>query len=361
MKSFFKVVLVPGLGLLLVVLALIWCGRELRLVFFGEHTEARVVAMLLVRSTGTDLMRSTVTDITMQTPDGRRVFARFKDDQAIEGWVDLSGTVSSSPDRTGEMAGLQQMKPDWQQMVTQASKGDASVLRGILKREGRRSGDPDRIVAIGRTDRVEGWFGLADLPEGFDVDHGGLVPKGPAMTSGLGWIQISARFDRSDLAALDASRGELMKDYRYVKEGYDVQTTKRDFYLYAEPRSTEFRPVFQYSAGGRIITQISHIGRYGGPTLALQLFGPADVYFDPKKPEDSVLLAHVGPLEGRFLDWFSRVCEGLFGQWGGPAVVAFVGVCFLIAGLVHASLLFFPSRHLGTYVDPTAAGKREGG
>ena len=58
------------------------------------------------------------------------------------------------------------------------------------------------------------------------------------------------------------------------------------------------------------------------------------------------LIANPGKPDGDWLGWFSRVCEGTFGQWGSGSLIFLVGSLFFFTGLAFISIAIFPSKTL---------------
>jgi hypothetical protein len=230
---------------------------------------------------------------------------------------------------------------DLARVVSDSVRGEAEILRWALLREARRAEDPRRVVRIEKTETIRGYFDQETLPVVMTLRDGELVmdPNGgePADT-----VTIRAVFDRTDPAVIQKSKGDSLVSYEYVRNGEPFTPEKRNFFLFAEPYSTQFRPVFGFEANGKPLARLSHIGRHGGPTLALQLFGNCRVFYDPKNPAEAILTALAGPVNGDPLGWFSRLCEGVFGQWGSTALIVIAGGTFFFVGLVFLSLVLIP-------------------
>jgi hypothetical protein len=215
----------------------------------------------------------------------------------------------------------------------------------VLLRESRRSEDPLRVVRIEKTETIHGFFGLGIIPPVLSLANGRPAPGDPGQTGPeAGVVMIRAVFDRSDPALVDQNKGETMMRYEHLREGQTFTPAKQDFFLFSEPYATQFFPVFGFEANGLPVARLSHIGRHGGPTLALQLFGPGVVYFDPKQPSDAILTADPGPVGGDPLGWFSRLCEGIFSQWGSTALIAIAGLAAVLTGLLLISLHLIPPK-----------------
>ena len=330
MPRVLRLLILPAVGLVFLLAAFLWSQRELSLRFLGEPAEGRIVGMVLERESGSDLLAALRTDLVLVSADGTRHVATYLDrrpDAATDAWL------ASAP---AELA----------RVVSDAALGDATRVRWALQREARRVADPLRIVRIERTDTLSAWLDLPAVPEVLAYADGRVrlpAPDAPAPAE----VRIHAVFDRSDLAAVEARKGESLTDYAYERAGVAHTPAKRDFFLHAEPYQTQFRPVFAYTAAdGSSVARLSHIGRHGGPTLALRLFEPCRVYFDPAAPANAVLTALPGPIDGNPLDWFSRLCEGVFAQWGATALIALAGCLFIATGALLASLALFPSKKI---------------
>lgn len=324
-----KLLVFPALGLALLALAWFWSAREIRLRATGNAVEGRVAGLVLERDVRNDLVTGITSDVVLQRADGGHVAARSVDGELLEiTMTDPSGQrVTTTP------------PAELLQMLDDVTDGGADLVRRALLREERRGESPDRIVRIERTDTVDGWFGLPVVPTIMGVERGRpSLPQPPPSRA-----VVRTVFDQTDQAALDRNKGESLVSYSFALDGTEVTPSKRDFVLQSEPYATMFRPVFVYESDGRQVARLSHIGRHGGPTLALRLHLPCLVYVDPADPTEAFLMADPGPFDLRDpLGWFSRYCEGLFAQWGGTALVILAGLVCIATGLVVVSLVLRP-------------------
>jgi hypothetical protein len=175
------------------------------------------------------------------------------------------------------------------------------------------------------------------------VDKGKVIPD---VNAAPGVVSIRAVFDQSNPTQVKRNKGDSMLEYRQTRNGDEFTPAKKDFILFCEPYTTEFRPVFRHESEERSLAGISHIGRRGGPTLAIRLFGSCWVFRDPMNPESAVLIADPGKPDGAWLAWFSRLCEGTFSQWGAGALIVFVGGACILIGLLAITLVLKPSKGL---------------
>ncbi len=340
----------PLVGLAFLLAAFFWGQREFKLRFFGESAEGRIVGMVLQRADNADLLTGLDIDLRLSLASGQQITARYANGVLTRATADDEGNKHASAD-----ALVAELSAELRRVLSEAASGDATVIRWALQREGRRSDDPRRVLRIEKTETVSGWFGVPILPEVLDWHEGRLQLRNEAISpetakvpayNEKGIVRIHAAFDRSDLNAVQAQKGETLVSYSYELNGESIVPTRKNFFLYAEPYTTEFRPVFAYNHAGKGVARLSHIGRQGGPTLALRLFEPCLVYVDPQKPEQAVVTAVPGPVAGAPLTWFSRLCEGIFAQWGTVALIAFAGTMFIVVGLLYVTLSIWPSKRI---------------
>lgn len=313
MRKSLSLLVFPIAGVLLLSLAVLWSARELRLVLTGERAAGSIVGMVLERADGVDLVSGIDTVVVLQQADGQR----FE-------WASRDGAV---------LRGSPQGQDELERIAQDALTGNADILRRLLLRESRKGDDPARVVRIERTDKVAGYWGLDQLPAKLEVVDGRPVSVGRPSEV----VTVRTVFDGRDEAKVESEKGETLVEFEQTRDGVPVTPKRRDFLLAAEPYTTQFRPVFVYPANGETHVGVSHIGRHGGPTLALRLHNPCRVFFDPQNPAEAVLMADAGPLDGDFLAWFSRWCEGLFSQWGSTALIVIAGLACLLVGLVLVS------------------------
>jgi hypothetical protein len=327
MKRLFPSLLFVGVGLALLFASYTWCKRELNLRLHGQPAAGRIVGMALTRPTHTDLLTGIDTRLVLTLADGTRVVADYRD-HVLQ--------APPSADLAGKLAPV----------LSDAVGGQADIVRWTLLRESRRPDDPHRVVRIEKTETIHGYFNLPKLPPLLGWRDGRLVLDPLPAGSQAGTVRIHGDFDYRNPASVKANKGDSLVAYDYQRLGASFTPEKRNFFLFAEPYATQFRPVFAFTANGQAVARLSHVGRHGGPTLALRLFGECRVYYDPRNPTEAVLLAHIGPGQGEWLAWFSRLCEGIFAQWGSAALIALAGLLFIGTGLLFLSLLLFPSKHL---------------
>lgn len=337
----------PALGLALLLLAWIWSAREVRLLARGTAIEGRIAGMVLDREGGSDLITGIESLLVFQRANGERLTAISKDGV-------LTSVKTLAPGGTEAAVALDALDSILGEaelgVLEDARTGNAESIRWALMREARSSGTGRQIVRIERTDTVDGYFGLGEVPRVLTVRAGR-----PFMEEQMpGRAVVRAVFDQAAIAGNGGQQGEALIDYSFTLDGREMMPKKRDFLLAAEPYTTQFLPVFIYGAEGSQVARISHVGRQGGPTLALRLHRPCRVYFDARDPTDAVLMADVGPAErDNLLGWFSRYCEGLFAQWGSTALMVLAGLSCLLTGLMLISLAVWPGR--------TGAPSHEGG
>lgn len=344
MKNVLRFSVLPVIGLFLLVVFFYWSGRDLRLRFFGQPAEGRIVGMALQRADGTgDLVTGLETDLALTLADGEILKAHFRND-AFESAVLISPGGTSCNLSASELQGGS-IGSEMARVVSDALRGDAEILRWALLREGRRPEDPRRVVRIQKTETIRGHFDLQAIPVGMSLQDGWLVLDGPdGEPAPVETATIRAVFDRSDPAMLQKNKGDSMVSYESLRDGEAFTPERKNFFLYAEPYGTQFLPVFGFDAEGKTVARLSHIGRHGGPTLALQLFGGCRVFYDPQNPSEAILTAVPGAVNGDPLGWFSRLCEGTFSQWGSGSLILLAGLVFLLTGLLFISLVVFRSK-----------------
>jgi len=232
-------------------------------------------------------------------------------------------------------------------ILDEVVSGNAESVRWALLREGRRAPEPKRVVRVERTEVISGYTDVPKVPQVFGVKDGRLqLNRDKTASPYSGTIRIHAVFDVTDPELVKSQRGDSLIEYSYERNGAVTTPEEKDFFLFAEPHSTRFNPIFAFEVNGLAVARLSHIGRHGGPTLALRLYKPGRVYYDPAHPEQAVVTAIAGPVGDDPLGWFSRYCEGLFGQWGSTALIAIAGLLFVFTGIFFISLVAFPSRKM---------------
>lgn len=328
---------------MLLLLALLWSERELKLRFLGEPTKGQLVGMVLQRQDHSDLLTSIETELVATLANGDEIHTTYRDYELV--------TADFLPRGAREPRALSQaeLNPDvravlsleLRQAINEAVRGDVEVIRWMLMRESRRSNDFQRVLRLEKTETVHGYFKVPQLPEVLPL-NGDRITLLQDSDRYAGVIKIHAVCDRTDPALVEKNKGQVLTDYEYTLNGQPVVPTKKNFYLTAEPYSTEFRPVFAFDANALRVARLSHIARHGGPTLALRLYGSCQVYYDPKNPTEAVLIADPGAIKGDWLAWFSRACEGTFGQWGSGSLIALAGFIFLSVGMLFISLAIKP-------------------
>ena len=344
MKNLVRLSILPIIGLALLALAFFWSQRDLRLRLFGQTAEGRIVGMALQRADGrSDLLTGLDTGLVLTLADGGQVKASFRNygfQSAALIFADGTSRELAAADLEGDdpLAGKVLAR-----VVNDSLRGDAEISRWALLREGRRSDDPRRVVRIEKTETVRGYFDLETLPVVLAMQDGDVVmdPDGK-IPARAGTVTIRAVFDRSDPGTIQKNKGDSMVSYEYLRNGEAITPAKKNFFLFAEPYATQFRPVFGFEAGRNPLARLSHIGRHGGPTLALQLYGGCRVFYDRGNPSEAILTALPGPVNGDPLGWFSRLCEGVFGQWGSASLILIAGAGFLLTGLLFISLVVVP-------------------
>ncbi len=349
MKRLLTLASLPAIGLVLLLLAFFWSQRDLRLRFLGQPTEGRIVGMVLQREDGPDdLLTGLDSDLVLVRADGDRIQARYRD-YSLESvsWIPRSGTAPRPLSPAEALSADSVLGPETARVLADAGRGEAEILRWALLRESRRPGDPRRIVRLEKTETARGYFDLGMVPEVLSMRDGRVTLDPQAVsTPPPGTITIHTVFDRSDPVAVRKNKGDPLIRYEYLRNGQPFTPAKKNFFLFAEPYSTQFRPVFGFDVAGRSMARISQIGRHGGPTLALRLFEGGMVYLDPAQPSEAILTAVPGPVNGDPLGWFSRFCEGLFAQWGSTALIVIAGLSFLAVGAGFLSLALWPRKRL---------------
>lgn len=357
MPSLVRLAYLPIIGVLFLIAAYFWSQRELKLRLQGQPAEGRIVGMVLQRSDHADMIVSITTNLLLTRANGQILAAvyedfnvlRLKEIEARKNAAASAGEpIALANGPVGDIGtDFASLPATTQSMLTEIVRGDAEILRWVLLREGRRSDDPARVVRIEKTETIHGYFGVTRVPEvlGFRNDRLTLnIEETDSKARGV--ARIHTVFDRTDPDRLKANRDDSMMEYSYEREGKLITPENKNFVLRAEPYTTEFRPIFSFEANGVKVARLSHIGRRGGPTLALVLYGPCRVFYDQSHPEQAMVTALSGPVADDPLGWFSRFCEGLFSQWGSTSLIILAGIFFITNGLILISLRFFPSRQI---------------
>lgn len=323
MKRFLALAVLPALGLLLIFLGLSLSGSSLLLRLTGTAVPGELVGLLLVRSGHVDLLTDLSYEAHLTRADGRTLVLRYQND-------------CPDPANPPVEASLSDLRES-------IRGGDLEAVRRALRGEQRRA-DPARVLHLDLRETARGAIGLPRVHPALALVDGRVVPADP--TGGrpvFGEIVTRVRFDLSDPQRLQDAKGDALVGFSRTRAGLPEEPVRRNFALFAEPYATEFRPVFRYTAGGTCWVRVSPIGRQGGPTLALRLFRSCRVYHHPERPAEALLVADPGSPDGAWLTWFSRVCEGIFSQWGAPVLILLAGAISLAVGLLQASLAVWPA------------------
>lgn len=346
MPLWLRLTVLPVTGLALLLAALLWSKQELKLRFFGQPAQGLVVGMALVRADEADLLAQLETELVLTLANGELLLTRHVNHRpSFLGYQKQAGGPTEPLALTALEETVSPLSEPLRRATQECVTGDATLVRWTLQREARRVDDPTRVVRVEKTETVRGWFNLPAVPDVLPFSDG-RIDLGDVHAPHAGVVRIHAVFDHSDPRAVQEARGESLVEFSYERNAGAVTGKKRNFFLAAEPYETEFRPVFAYESDGVGVARLSHIGRQGGPTLALRLFQPCRVYYDAQHPEQAIVTALPGPVEGSPLDWFSRLCEGIFAQWGATTLIALAGSMFIVTGLGFLSLVLFPSRKL---------------
>lgn len=352
MRRIFTLSLLPIVGLALLLLAFFWSQRDLRLRLLGQATAGQIVGMAVERTDGrSDLLVGQDADLVLDRAGGDRVTARYRN-YARESvtWIPRPG---AAPEAIAPAEVSEKLGSETARVLDEAGKGDAEIIRWALLRESRRSNDPRRIIRLEKTETTHAYLDLPTLPTQMAIRDGRVIlGDGSVEDPSPGTITIAALFDRSDAGTVQKNKGETLVRYEYRRNGQSITPAKKNFFLFAEPYVTEFRPVFGFEVAGTPIARVSQVGRHGGPTLALRLFEGGAVYFDPARPSEAILTALPGPVNGDPLGWFSRLCEGIFAQWGSTALIALAALMFLIVGAGFISLAIWPGRKITSAPSP---------
>lgn len=318
-----RLAVMPLIGILLITLSIRLHREQIDLRRHGVETAGLIDGMAIRRGDRFDIVSRFDIEITFKLADGTIQQARF---------------------RNGEPVEMPELSEHEVQRLRQAALEDVERLRWLLKREARRPDDPRRVVFLEKTEVATGYFDLAEIPPRLVV-RDGLVRPDPE--DGFAPSTVTTRVEMDgDPQRVRENKGDSLISYSQVRGETPFTPARRNFLLQCEPYASVFRPVFQYQVNGMPYAGVSHIGRHGGPTLALRLFHPCRVYYYPDRPEKALLMADPGPVDGKPLDWFSRYCEGLFAQWGTASLIIFAGLIFITSGLLFISLAIRPSRSL---------------
>ncbi|MEO8614738.1 MAG: DUF3592 domain-containing protein [Luteolibacter sp.] len=354
MKRILTLSLFPILGLLLFAAALLWSERELRLRFLGLPVKGKIIGIVLQRPNHAAILTALDSHLELGLANGDRVVVESRDLKGVSAVYNLAsggdGSFLSLADLSlDNTSSKSRLSLELRRVIDDSISGNAEIIGWTLQRESRRSSDPLRVVRIEKIESAHGYFEIESVPLVMGLKNGKVNFEGiPTNTPQAGEIRIRADFDYSNPAAVMAKKGNSMVDYEYTINGQKHTPDKKDYFLAAEPYSTVFIPIFGFEANRISVARLSHIGRHGGPTLALRLFGDCTVYYDPKNPTEAVLMADPGSVAGDPLRWFSRYCEGLLSQWGTGALIALAGCVFFVTGMILISLEIRPSKAVAT-------------
>lgn len=341
MTRVLRLAAMPVLGMMFIGVSAYLNWAPLRVRLTGEKVAGRVAGMAIVRGRTNDVITSIETEVEVTYETGLGTLVGYTD-------YELRGAWRVEKDGGKEEIGTNEVRREVVALAEEVARRSADRIREIMKRESRKSArEGERVVRIIKTETARGFLDVGRLQPALTWDETGIQPvnrDGSTVTAGF--VRTHAVFDMRDMAAVQSNKGDTMMSYRQERNGEEVRPEKRNFVLYCEPFSTEFRPVFTYEVAGKRYARLSHIGRHGGPTLALVLFGPCWVYYDKTAPEKAVLIANPGKMDGAVLAWFSRLCEGAFAQWGSGALIVLVGVIMIVLGMIQISLVVWPSGRL---------------
>ena len=357
MPPFLRLSILPIIGCALLLSSVIWSQRELKLRFLGQAADGQIIGMVLQRTQTADILSGIDTAFVLTLANGDRIQADYVNYTLSTSSILPAGTITigeaatldaqNSQTELGDSASTVTLSDNLQVILDVIVRGNAELVRWALLRESRRAPDPTRIVRIEKTEVVDAYLDVPRVPEVFELQNDKLLLEAHEVISPYaGEVRIHAVFDVTDPEIVKSKRGDSLIEYSYARNGTNITPERKDFFLSAEPYSTQFRPIFAYQANDMAVARLSHIGRHGGPTLALRLYGPCRVYYDKADPEQAFVSAVAGPVGKDPLEWFGRYCEGLFGQWGSTALIALAGLLFILTGLFFISLAVFPPRKI---------------
>ncbi len=331
----------PLCGLALLLTAMLWSWRDAKLRLSGQSAEGRIVGMALERHDRSDLLTGVDTKLILGLADGGRIEARYRDYTLVSASDENNRALTPAELDAATAPESSPLSQDLRRVLADALHGKAEIIRWALLREGRRLDDPRRVLRVEKTETIHAFLNLEKVPVVMELRDGKIhlldLPS-------PGTVTVRAVFDSSDADAVAKRKGDTLVEYEYLRDGAAVTPEKKDFYLFAEPYQTQFLPVFGFSGDGQNIARLSHIGRHGGPTLALRLYEDCLVYYDRKNPEEAILMATPGSANGDWLAWFSRLCEGFFAQWGSGSLIALAGFTFIATGAIFISLAIWPGK-----------------
>ena len=341
MKRIVVLSIFPLFGLALLLTAFLWSWRDVNLRLRGQSVEGRIVGMALQRHDRNDLLTGLDTNLTIGLADGGKIEAHYQDYRLVSAFDETNRPLTPAELDAATALQSSPLSPDLRRVLADALHGQAEIIRWALLREGRRMDDPRRVLRVEKTETIHAILDLKEVPVVMDLRDGKIhLPDSPAP----GTVTIRAVFDSSNADAIAKQKGDTLVEYEYLRGGATVTPEKKDFFLFAEPYRTQFLPVFGFVGNGQSIARLSHIGRHGGPTLALRLYEDCLVFYDQKNPEEAILMATPGPVNGDWLAWFSRLCEGFFAQWGSGSLIALAGFTFIATGAIFISLAIWPGK-----------------
>lgn len=352
MKRLLTLTAFPLIGCAWLAVAVLLSWAQLRLRIVGTKTPGRVAGMAIVRPGACDLVTALDATLTLTLANGERLRVAYRDYAPVSAQFLARRGAAARPIPLAELdagtttnAGT--LTRELRRALYDAVRGDAAIIRWILQREARNPNDATRIVRLTKTETAHGFFDMPDLAPTLVGEPDGIRPVDPRGTlPPRATVVTRAVFDASDPLAVQTNKGDSMCAFVQLRGTVTNDVDKRNFILFCEPYASEFRPVFAYTVGTQQYVRLSHVGRHGGPTLAIVLFGPCWVYYDPLQPATAVLIADPGAADGAWLAWFSRLCEGAFSQWGSSALIVLAGLTFILIGLIQLSLVIRPSTNL---------------
>lgn len=289
----------------------------------GRKLEGEVVGMWVQREKGAELIGRMEVEVTLETAAGAQ--------------VRLEAESGGVPPRIAVEGPLEEeARPRLESLARRGRLADNAEILRILRRELRRKGE-DRVVRLEKVERVWVTKGLEEEPEGLVVRDGVVLPEQGA---------VPARWETRAVFAQDPKSvrpNPVQREFVFRVDGVEAEAGRKDFVLYRDPWSTEFRPVVQFEEGGQRRLALSDIGRHGKPALGFSFFNQARVTIHPGtgwpqvdrkgEPDDPGM----PPMER-----LSLKSEMIFSRWAHPLILLAVGVVSWVLGGIVLSLYWMP-------------------
>lgn len=336
-KKLLLLLLLPVSGIVLILLGIAWSRDDLSIALNGRQTDGEIVAMVKVREFNSDMIVGLDLQLTFTRENGESIKVTLHNNQTTSVSVSDPASGLSQTFDSGS-----KLPADLYSRIRDVAEGDAETIKRLAQREARTTSG-ERIIRIEKLETARVYRVTHPLQRHFDSNGDSLGLPGMATV-----VTTRAIFAPPRTVGIGNDSSDWITRYEREVNGVASNPFRRDFILFDDPYTTEFRPVFRFRTDDRTVAELSNIGRYGGPSPTYRLFEPCRVAYLSDSPGSSILLPQYGSHDvgASPLVWFSFAAEGFFGRWVHLCLLAGTGIVLICMGLIVVSLAVKPSLRL---------------